>query len=80
MIAQSDHEAIAAHYNATPILVGYEDMANPLRVGTIVDYSPSFGGAFLVDWEDTEGAAVWSDLRQHGWRYIFRPSDFPMPA
>lgn len=47
--------------------VSYEDMANPLRSGTIGEVvETEWGTAFLVVFGP--GEAAWTDLRQRGWR------------
>lgn len=64
--------------------VSYEDMANPLRVGTVTEINVSVWGTdYRVEW-DAEfqqatafgpDAGTVSDLRQHGWRFVLSEND-----
>lgn len=62
--------SIVASYQANTVRVCYEDMANPLRIGIVVEHK---AGEFRVCWD--EGGEAWSDLRQAGWTrfYDFKP-------
>lgn len=51
--------------------VSYEDMSNPMRMGTVVGFyvSARFGiGQAIVQWEDGEDMTA-TDLRQRGWSF-----------
>lgn len=55
---------VAQNYMTDDVIVSYEDMANPRRVGTVVEHR---AGEFRVMWDDEDGGETWSDLRQAGW-------------
>ena len=46
--------------------VGYEDMANPRRYGTVTAGLNPGGRNYGITWDD--GTIDYSDLRQSGWR------------
>lgn len=50
--------------------VSYEDVANPRKIGTVVETLPSaWGTQYGVHWDDAaDGVLDYSDLRQAGWR------------
>lgn len=50
--------------------VSYGDVANPRRVGTVIDTDTSaWGTQYVVRWDHApEGPHSWSDLRQAGWQ------------
>ena len=58
-------EIIVDNYQARTVQLSYEDMANPFRVGTVVEHR---AGEFRIVWDDEDGGETWSDLRQAGWR------------
>lgn len=58
--------------------VSYEDMANPLRVGTVVEVIDNeYGRQYRVAWDEADTATfedvpvvgTVSDLRQYGWKF-----------
>lgn len=48
--------------------VSYEDMANPLREGTVIEIALALGGQYVIRWDD--GSIAMSDCRQHGWKVV----------
>lgn len=64
-------ELIRHHYQARTVNVVYQDVANPIRFGTVVEHR---AGEFRITWDDEEGGETWSDLRQAGWS---KGQDFP---
>jgi hypothetical protein len=56
---------VVGRYQAETVQVQYQDVANLLRVGTVVEH---IAGEFRVCWDDAEGGETWSDLRQCGWQ------------
>lgn len=64
--------------------VSYEDMANPLRVGTVNGRRVTrWGTDWLVTWDAPEPGdhrRSWTDLRQHGWREVDQERPVLCPA
>lgn len=71
-----DHDT---HLVGIGAVVSYEDMANPLQLGTVIDICRSeFGTQYRIAFHaqpsefgpeyGLESRLTWSDLRQHGWK------------
>lgn len=52
--------------------IGYRDIANPLRVGTVAEVldAPKYGGGPQYRVEFDDGTETTSDCRQHGWSAV----------
>lgn len=64
MLTDTTRTAIAASYQGRTTQVSYEDQANPLRTGTVVEHR---SGEYRIAWDDDQGGETWTDLRQPGW-------------